>query len=314
MTNQLLTFPNVPNIFWKVNEKEIIKLMVNFDQLKKLIGNKKLCFLFPKFGLLETSYCALILEAYHKLFPENELFWNGPREFASLIRLQNLASYIILPNNFDLTFPTPIHSTKDFVYFNLFYHLSKKRMINGTLDKKIIHTVIGKQIWSHSFLPLSSENQIIIRSNFSSESQKLKNSLNLKSKFIIFLPFKNHWSNVKHHYLFGSRQMLELASAGQKIIVFYNQKLENNYPHPNIFYLPFSFDLFISLLPQTSALFSAMVDFHHLIGLLKYPIYNFYYQTKKSYNPLYIENYFGYFWGAKNVITPQEVISALGDK
>jgi hypothetical protein len=98
-----------------------------------------------------------------------------------------------------------------------------------------------------------------------------------------------------------------LAELGKKIVILSSEDQQNIFPHKNITFLPFSFDLFFSLLPHTGAVFSAMIDFHHLISLTKFPIYNFCYQTRKFYN---LSSRYSSF-ARKYVINPTEVISVL---
>lgn len=310
--SDLLTFPNLPNIFWKVSKKGIIKLDLQFDKLSSLAEGKKLYFIFSSASLIEASYAASILELYHSYFPDNQLFWNGPRNFSPLFRLQSLASYAILPTNFELSFPTPIHKTEDSVFFNLLYHYPKYRTMEGNFTSSR-NFFCGTQILEHSLLPFKGKTpQTIIRSNFSSTSQKWKFKIDPNKKIILFLPFQNDLTKINNSYAFGSRQILELADLTSEYqIVVLQEENDTVYPHPKVSYLPFSFDLFLSLLPQTKALISRMTDFYHLTSSFQFPIHQFYYHAKAFYAPTSTKGIYGSFQGTKNIINPTEILQCI---
>lgn len=260
-------FPWAAGLPWKVKRGKYVLPEIPVTLLHSILTEKQLV-VCAFGGFLESFYSLSVLEALNVEFPSHKLYWSGNDSYHTLLGANGLALPFAEIDQKDINrFPTPIFLDKNNrAYFNcLINYLVKKTyyLTGGYPDgRAAIQQIIEKSTFSHNS---NIKPKIRYNDEMGDHTSLFKaHSVDLSKPFILFIP--DHTSCSIHNDSFlnwnksQNKSFITLATqAGYQVVVL--TESPSQYWGINAKIIPFSIELFLTLVPQAKFLISRDVDF-----------------------------------------------------
>lgn len=216
-------FPFSGGIRWEVRNGKYIHPQIDMDTWNAVIDCKDI--VVTSFGgLLESLFSLTVVEALHRIRPDQDIYWLGNDTYSNLHYINGISKScsINLTPKMLKNYPTPLFFDKDNrIYFNLLFNFLLKKSFWNCYPKERKEPVF-EQIFSNALIPFDKSYLPKFRrlgTDFIDELIKT-NKLTSKSNIITIILEKTN-NDILNWGVQQIKEFVQIVSAkGFKVVVF----------------------------------------------------------------------------------------------